>query len=191
MRRHAFATLISYDGALHISHLPLVLLADRGNKGTLLGHMARANNQWRDFDGQRPVTCIFHGPHAYVSPSWYRDQPAVPTWNYAVVHATGRPRAIETPEALDSLVCRTIAEFEPALLDPSAASHPPAAYRASLLQQIVGFEIAIEELNGKFKLGQNRSPQDRQGITNALAERGEEQATALLDLMSERGLAEG
>lgn len=185
VRRHAFATVISHAENLHVSHLPLILLSDRGSNGTLVGHMARANGHWRDFDGRRSATCVFHGPHAYISPSWYKERLAVPTWNYAVVHATGRPRLSEESEALAELIERTLAEFEPALLNPDADGHPPVAYRAPLLEQIVGFEIPIEELEGKFKLGQNRSPEDQAGIAEALARQGGE-AAALLELMRNR-----
>jgi transcriptional regulator len=185
MRRWSFATVISHDAELHVSHLPLLVASERGPKGTLLGHMARANKHWRDFDGRRSATCVFHGPHAYISPSWYKQQPAVPTWNYAVVHASGRPRIVDDPAALEELLDQTMAVFDPALANPAAPGHPPADYRASLLAAIVGFEIAIEHIEGKLKLGQNRSAEDQAGIARALAEQGGA-STALLDLMTDR-----
>ena len=98
MQAYSFATLVTqHDGAPYASHLPLTLCPEAGPFGTLMGHMARANPQWRDFevDGEQEVLVIFQGPHTYVSPSWYAVQPSVPTWNYAAVHAYGMPRLIE------------------------------------------------------------------------------------------------
>lgn len=185
MRRYAFATIVSQGDELHVSHLPLLLLSDKGSQGTLMGHMARANDHWQDFDGQRPCVCIFHGPHAYISPSWYTQRPAVPTWNYAVVHVTGRPQRIEEAEPLAALLERTMAEFDPSLQDPSANGHPPEAFRATMLKRIVGFEMPIERVEGKFKLGQNRSAEDRSGIVRALAQIGDRNAADLIELMSD------
>ena len=110
MRDYSFATLVTqHEGLPFASHLPLMLAADEGPYGTLYGHMARANAQWRDFDASQDVLVIFHGPHTYVSPSWYEADPTnVPTWNYAVVHAYGSPRLITDDDAshalLDTLV---------------------------------------------------------------------------------------
>jgi len=107
IRAHGFATLISErDGEPFASHLPLLLDAERGPRGTLLGHMARANPQWRSFDQGRAALAIFHGPHCYVSPSWYANAPAVPTWNYAAVHAYGRPRVLEDGGEVRALLGR-------------------------------------------------------------------------------------
>src|SRR5579864_6650019 len=96
LRQHSFATLITQDDAAPFaSHLPMLFRPDRGPHGTLLAHMARANPQWQHFAGGREALAIFHGPHGYISPSWYETAPAVPTWNYAAVHAYG-PAAIIT-----------------------------------------------------------------------------------------------
>lgn len=182
MQRYSFATIVSCAEGIHVSHLPVLLDRQRGPYGTIVGHLARANAQWRDFDGQRSATCIFHGPHAYISPTWYTERPAVPTWNYAVVHAIGTPTAIEDPERLAQIIEQTLGTFEPALRDPNADGHLPDAYRARLLKAIVGFEMPIERLDGKFKLGQNRSAADQAGIKAALEAQGGS-ASELLDLM--------
>jgi transcriptional regulator len=180
VRRHVFATVISHAGELHVSHLPLLLDPGRGANGTLVGHLARANQQWRDFDGERPALCIFHGPHAYISPSWYRSHPAVPTWNYAVVHVTGRPRALEAPDAVGEIVDRLVATFDPAVAASDQDRHSPEA-RQGLLKQIVGLEIPIETIDGKFKLGQNRSRDDRMGAIDNLTRQGD--SADLIELM--------
>jgi len=95
MREHSFATIVSSgEAGLMATHLPLLLDATRGPKGTIVGHMARANPHWQDFRGDVEALMIFQGPHGYVSPSWYTTPYAVPTWNYVAVHAYGRPRLI-------------------------------------------------------------------------------------------------
>ncbi|RKH65863.1 FMN-binding negative transcriptional regulator [Corallococcus llansteffanensis] len=184
MKQHSFSTVISHDAESHVSHVPLLLVPERGAKGTLRGHLARANPHWRDFNGERPLLCIFHGPHAYISPSWYQARPAVPTWNYAVVHAVGRPRLLDTP-ALSALIDATLAEYEPGLDAPGGPTHLPEHTRAQLLEHIVGFELEIDELVGKFKLGQNRSAEDQAGVREGLLRQGGD-AQALLDLMAAR-----
>jgi transcriptional regulator len=110
------------------------------------------------------TTCVFHGPHAYISPTWYTERPAVPTWNYAVVHAIGTPTVIDDQRRLAEIIDETLGTFEPALRDAAADGYLPEAYRAPLLKAIVGFEMPIERLDGKFKLGQNRSAEDQAGI---------------------------
>lgn len=190
MSRHAFATVVSAGNGLGITHLPLIIVPDQGPCGTLLGHFAHANAHWRDFEAGNPVTCVFHGPHAYISTAWYHTQPAVPTWNYAVVHATGRPRLIVDPDRMAALMQRTLAEFDPNLLDSSEYGHPPAEYIDSLIEHVVGFEILIDTLEGKFKLGQNRSDADQAGIIAGLQARDGE-SSELLALMRERGAAAG
>lgn len=185
MQRYPFATVVSYRDGIHVSHLPVLLDPHRGAYGTIVGHLARANAHWRAFDGATTTTCIFHGPHAYISPTWYTARPAVPTWNYAVVHASGTP-AIVNDDRLAGIIDETLAAFEPALRDPEADGSVPETYRASLLKAIVGFEMPIERLDGKFKLGQNRSAEDQAGIRSALEAHGGS-ATELLALMQWRG----
>jgi transcriptional regulator len=183
MRRYPFATVISHDEGAQVSHIPLLVRPQPEGRGTLLGHVARANRHWRAFDGERTTICVFHGPHAYVSPSWYQALPAVPTWNYAVVHATGRPRIVEDPRWMAQLMEQTLQEFEPALLDPEVRGHPPQELRAQLLQQIVGFEMPIDEIEGKFKLGQNRSAADQASIAEHLRTQPGDDGPALVELM--------
>lgn len=183
MRRHSFATVISPHDRLHISHIPLLLRPQPEGRGMLVGHVARANPHWRAFDGERLTVCVFHGPHAYISPSWYQDLPAVPTWNYAVVHVSGRPRIVEDVRWMGQLMDETLQEFEPALLDPEVRGHPPQELRTELLQQIVGFEMPIEAIEGKFKLGQNRSAEDQASLIEQLGGQGGDDGPALVELM--------
>ena len=185
IRQHNFSTMISHSGEVHISHLPLLLLPDRGPFGTLVGHVARANRHWQDFDGQRNAVCVFHGPHSYISPTWYKDRPAVPTWNYAVVHATGTPRLLESKEELAGSLDQLVEHVEPSLLLPDSDGYLPQSLKEAMLDQIVGFQIEIKVLRGKYKLGQNRSLEDQTGVMKALAREGGSPMT-LLEFMKDR-----
>src|SRR5207247_7760301 len=119
MRQHSFGLVVSQQaGRLEASHLPLLLDADRGPCGTLLGHMARANPQWRGFQADSELLVIFSGPHAYISPSWYETRLSVPTWNYAAVHAYGTPRLIEEPASLRRILVALVQTHEAPLDDP-------------------------------------------------------------------------
>ncbi len=168
IRNYNFATLVSFgDGMPHASHLPFLLDPERGANGTLIAHMARANNQWRGFTDGQQVLAIFQGPHAYISPSWYRDQVTVPTWNYAVVHAYGRPVLLEDPVRLRAMMTRLVSRHESGNPRPwSLETAEPIMDQQ--LKAIVGFEIPIAKIEGKFKFNQNRPTADRQGVIEAL-----------------------
>jgi transcriptional regulator len=179
LRAWSFALLVTdLDGVPSATHLPLVLDADDGEEGRLIGHVARANPHWQAFDGTRQALAVFFGPHAYVSPTWYATAPAVPTWNYAAIHAYGRPRVLEGSEATRDAVGRLVQEHDPAwrLADQSAE------YISGMLRGIVAFEMPIERLEGKLKLSQNRPAADRPGIVRALRAGGEVER-AVADLM--------
>jgi transcriptional regulator len=152
---NAFATVITQgDGGLLVSHLPLLV-----GESSLRGHLARENPQLAHLAAGAETTCIFHGPHAYISPTAYAEHPSVPTWNYAVVHVRGRARLsdeAELPGLLDELVARfdtTGWRFD-----------APADYRHRMLRAIAGFEIPIESLEGKWKLSQNRSADEQRRV---------------------------
>ena len=164
---HGFATLLSWTGGDPVvSHIPL--LVDRAVPGQerLLGHVARANGHWQAFDGKAPALAIFAGPHAYVSPSWYATTPTVPTWNYAVAHVYGRPRIVDA-DATWGIVRRMVERYEGGRRD-RWPGELPAAFVADELRAIVGFELPIDWLVGKLKLGQNREPADRAGALAGL-----------------------
>jgi transcriptional regulator len=144
--------------------------------------MARANPQWQGFGEAQPVLAIFHGPHAYVSPSWYRAT-GVPTWNYAVVHVYGRARPIEDQATLRSLIERLTALHEARNPSPWRNDLPDDRYH-DLLGKIVGFEIDIERMEAKFKLSQNRSDADRQGVIAGLRGTGRSSDAVLAELMT-------
>lgn len=166
MRAHSFATLLTHhDGELLASHLPVLHDPDRN---VLISHMARANPQWKHFNSEREVLVTFQGPHAYVSPAWYLTEQAVPTWNYAAVHVYGIPRILDNHERVVELLGHTVQTYEEGRDNPWRYNLS-TEFRDKLIQSIVAFEIEITRIEGKWKLGQNRSQEDCQGVYNALS----------------------
>ncbi len=179
IERNAFATLVSSGpSGLDVSHVPFVAERDALGKLRLLGHVARANPQWEGLEGATHVVAIFQGPHAYISPTWYASHPSVPTWNYAVVHAHGKARLMDEAE-LHDLLLRLSAIYESPNPKPWRMSELPADYVAMMLKQIVGFEIEVEKLEGKFKLSQNR-PAEVGRVIGQLEAQGEAGLAALM-----------
>ena len=186
IRRHSFGTLVSrVDGELFATHLPFLLNADRGPHGTLRSHMARANPHWRGFAVDAEVLVLFQGPHAYVSPVWYATPVAVPTWNYAAVHAYGRAEVIDEPAALRALVDDTVRAYEGAYDTPWSTERLDGTLIEKLLENIVGFEVPIGRLEGKLKFNQNRSPADREGVIAALLRQADAQSVEVAEFMRE------
>ncbi len=182
MRRHSFATLLStaHDEPF-VAHLP-VLVDEVAN--TIRAHVARANSLWRQFAPEREVIVIFHGPHHYVSPSWYNEHPSVPTWNYAVVHVSGTARLIEDRGNIELMLRELVDEHEAQLARPWTMDLP-AEYMHKMIDGIVAFEIRISRITGKFKLSQNRPPADRLNVTAELQQSGGEDAAGVARLMQE------
>jgi transcriptional regulator len=180
MRDIGFATLVSQtETGIEANHLPLLLEGD-----VLRGHFARANPTWKTLKPEADALAIFLGPHAYVSPNWYPSKAetgkAVPTWNYITVHAHGRLSPRDDPAWLLAHVGRLSAAQEAGRPAPWKVDDAPADYINGLLRAIVGFELSITRLEGKWKLSQNREPADVAGVKEALARDGN---TALADLM--------
>lgn len=166
---HPFATLVvPHDSGVEISHLPMLFDPARQR---LRMHVARASSIWKlALEPGRRVTAIFHGPNAYVSPNWYeRPAESVPTWNYAVVHVHGRAEGPLPNEALVPLLRNLAVRFERADASAWSPARATAGTVEALLPGIVGLEVAVERLEGKFKLSQNRSDGDRRGVEEALA----------------------
>ena len=186
IERHDFGLLVTHGTAgLITSQIPF-LAERRDGKFYLQAHIARANPQGADLGGAGEALAIFPGAHAYISPSWYEAGPAVPTWNYAAVHAYGPARRIDDPVWLHELVRRLSERHEarePAPWDMQALPEP---YVQSMLNGIVGIEIAVSRLEGKFKLSQNRPAADRPRIIAALERRDDPDSQAVAQLMRER-----
>jgi len=175
---HPFATLITpTSGEPHVSHVPLLWVGDCEPNGTLIGHFARANPH-AGFAEAAESIAIFHGPHAYVSPSWYAEPAtAVPTWNYAVVHAHGTLHLARTPAETRAILDVLIHRFE----SGREAPWQPGLDRArmdAMVNAIVGFRMKIKRIDAKFKLSQNRAPDDRARVATALAAEGYAEADA-------------
>jgi len=168
MDEHRFATLVTVlDGEPFATHLPLIYDPHPEPYGTLLGHVARANPHWQTF--AVPQLAIFTGPHAYVSPTWYRSAgPAVPTWNYTAVHAYGRARILEEPADVRDLLVRLTDREESSLEPRYTVEAQDGDYLDHMMRQIVAFEIPIEKLEAKAKLSQNRTPEERERVARTL-----------------------
>jgi transcriptional regulator len=179
VRQTGFATLVT--PGLEANHLPMLLSADGK---TLRGHVARANPVWKKGDSE--ALAIFLGPHAYVSPNWYPSKAqsgkAVPTWNYLTVQARGSLRWIQDAEWMRTLVSNLTDAHEAGREDAWAVSDAPPGYIGTMLRAIVGFELAIETLDGKWKLSQNRDAADRAGVRDGLRDGHED----LSHLMAQR-----
>lgn len=177
IRSYPLATLVTTgaDG-LDANHIPLELSPTPAPFGVLRGHVARANPIWRDFQDVGEALAIFNGPDAYVSPSWYPSKAesgrVVPTWNYAVVHAHGTLRFIEDENWLRAHLDSLTAAHETALPEPWRVSDAPAEFTAKLLGAVVGIEMVITRLQGKWKTSQNRPQGDRDGVATALRSQG-------------------
>jgi transcriptional regulator len=173
MQTYSFATLVTLqDGLPYASHVPLLLRPDDGPYGTLVGHLARANPQWRHFDPDHEVLVIFQGPHTYVSPSWYEVHPSVPTWNYTAVHAYGTPRIIEEHGEFYDTLSDLVQVYEAPSAQPWRFELPDD-YVQKMMRAIVGVSIRITRLEGKYKLSQNRSPEDQRRVAAVLQAQGE------------------
>ena len=184
MQQQSFATLISQgEHDLTASHLPLLLDREAGPFGLLSGHMARPNTQWKSADDTR-VLVIFQGPHAYISPSWYETQNAVPTWNYATVHAYGVLKTIDDPVRLYEIIRTTVDLYESKMPQPWSMDSPDAEFIEKLMGGIVGFEIKIYRLEGKWKLSQNHPEERREKIICGLQERGDYESCQVAELMA-------
>lgn len=173
MRTHPLGMLISQgsDG-LVASPIPFLVYGDEGDQGVLRAHVARANAQWKDLVDVSECLVVFQGEHGYVSPSWYADKEehhrVVPTWNYISVHAWGRPRITENAAWLRRQLDDLTHSQEKRRLRPWSLSDAPGDYIAGMTRAIVGVEIAITRLEGKWKLSQNRPERDRAGVIAGL-----------------------
>jgi transcriptional regulator len=186
IERHDFALLVTHaSGELIASQIPF-LLDRRDGQLYLQGHLARPNPQCGDFDGGGEALVVFSGPHAYISPGWYSTGPAVPTWNYAAVHAYGPARAIADRDWLRGLLLRLSERHEARETTPWRMPDLPEPYLDGMLNGIIGFEIAVSRFEGKFKLSQNRPAVDKPRIIAALDARDDDDSHGVARLMRER-----
>ena len=195
IKAHPLATLVTQmtTGAqgLEANHIPLLIDPEPSPFGTLRGHVARANPVWRTFNADVDVLAVFQGPQGYITPSWYprkaQHGKVVPTWNYAMVHAHGPLKIIDEAEWLRKLVTRLTESQESLRAMPWHVTDAPPDYIDTMLKAIVGIEIPLRRLQGKWKMSQNRLPQDRDGVIAGLEECSDEASRAMLDALSRYG----
>ncbi|GAC1567242.1 MAG: FMN-binding negative transcriptional regulator [Ktedonobacteraceae bacterium] len=182
IRDHSFGILVTQgEDAPFATHLPFLFDADASPYGTLQAHMARANPQWHSFSNKQEALVIFQGPHAYVSPSWYDVVWSVPTWNYATVHAYGVPRLIEDNAVLYAQL-KTLIEIHEAQFEQPWGFQLPEEYIQKMMRSIVGFTLEITRLEGKFKMSQNRTPNEQEKVIAALQDNSADVAQIMTDL---------
>lgn len=184
IRDHNFGILVTAGAAGMIaSHIPFLYDAEDGAHGTLWAHLARGNPQLKDLGARREALAIFEGPHGYITPRWYATHPAVPTWNYSIVHAYGTVEPIEDMGELETLVARLADHHEAGAAAPWRLADQPEKYRQGMLRGISGFAVRVTRLEGKFKLSQNRDTTDRARVIAALRDEGN---ADLAELMARR-----
>lgn len=191
IRARPLATLVTLSSnGINANHIPLLISAEPSPSGTLRGHVARSNPIWRDFKSEVEVLAIFHGPDAYISPSWYPTKKeagkVVPTWNYAVVHAYGTMRIVDDPVWLRSLLETLTDQNENKFSDPWKVSDAPLEYTSKLIESIVGIEIVLTGLSGKWKVSQNQPAQNQAGVIEGLEKNEFSDASSMASLMNLR-----
>ena len=186
MRANPFAILVSAAGdGPFATHVPVVIRESAGNL-TIRGHVAKANPHWRYLEAESTSLMIFHGPHAYISPSNYDTLENVPTWNYGAVHIYGTAKTFAEPEHLLTILNDLIPTFDTAYEQQWASLSE--AYRQRMLHHIVGFEIAVTKLEAKFKLSQNRTPEEQANVIRSLEKAEDAAASGVSRLMRKQGL---
>jgi transcriptional regulator len=186
IKANPFAILISStpEGPF-ATHLPILAREIDGHLH-LRGHMAKANPHWKSINENEESLVIFHGPHAYISPSLYETRESVPTWNYAAVHAYGKGSVVTDESHLHALLQELIAHFDSQYAEqwPSLSDQ----YRSRMVQHIVGFELTATRVETKFKLSQNRPRADQENVIQSLASCSDSTVAAVAALMKQRGL---
>jgi transcriptional regulator len=188
VRAHALGAWVTQgpDGLI-ANHIPFLLDASDGPRGCLRAHCARANPVWREMSTQQPSVILFQGPETYITPSWYPSKhqhgKAVPTWNYAVVHVHGVPRAIDEEPWLRAHLERLTDLHEAAQAVPWKMGDAPEDYLRKMIGAVVGIEVPIDRIEGKWKVSQNRPVPDRLGVVAGLMSRGDEASAAMATLV--------
>ena len=190
IRAHPLGLLVSAGpGGLMANPVPFMLHADLGERGTLRCHVSRANPQWRELESVEECLIVFQGAQEYITPSWYETKretgKVVPTWNYATVHAWGKPQVIQDADWLRANVESLTRTHEGARPAPWAVNDAPAEFVAAQLRGIVGIEVPIARIEGKWKVSQNRTEADRASVAAGLQEQGEASAP-MAALVAER-----
>jgi transcriptional regulator len=186
VRANPFAILVSAsENGPFATHIP-ILIRDADNQMVLHGHMAKANPHWSLLEKNGESLAIFHGPHAYISPSLYESRESVPTWNYAAVHVYGKTTVVTEPERLLEETREIINAFDPAYYAQWSSLNDK--FRYGMLKQIVGFEMVATRIEAKFKISQNRSKADQAAVIASLRQSADSSAAEIAKLMEKQGL---
>ena len=180
LRRNEFATLVTYDGSKPIASHLLMEIVEDGEQLLINGHMSRANPMWKEFDRDADVLVMFHGPHTYISPTWY-NHVNVPTWNYQAVHAYGKPNIVTDMDEYRGMLSRLIARHEGGT--PYRLETLPDDYVEKQMAGTVGFQIKVTRIEANYKLSQNRDEEDYHNIIGRLDERDDEMSHQVADAM--------
>ncbi|HUL05908.1 MAG TPA: FMN-binding negative transcriptional regulator [Candidatus Acidoferrum sp.] len=176
------------EAGIEASHVPMLIDPEPAPHGTLMGHIARTNPQWRRPAAGVQALAMFLGPNAYISPAWYATKQqtgkVVPTWNYVAIHAYGEVRFFDDADRLLRLVTRLTETHEAGRAQPWAVSDAPATYIQTMLKGIVGFELPVARLEGKWKMSQNRPAQDRAGTIEGLRREGGPAEAAVAEIVA-------
>ncbi|MBD2747236.1 FMN-binding negative transcriptional regulator [Microvirga sp. BT688] len=196
IRAHPLGLLVTLGSVgLVANPIPFVLDASASPHGILKAHLSRANTQWQDFDASQDALVVFQGPETYITRSWYAAKrehgKVVPTWNYAIVQAYGRMRVIDDPDWLLRQITAMTEVQEVARPEPWNVGDAPAPFVAAQLKGIVGIEIEITRIEGKWKVSQNRSDADRQGVAEGLRLGEDDASRNMADLVDARGALSG
>lgn len=194
IRAHSFGVLVTLGGdGLNANHIPFEIDPSPAPFGTLRAHVARANPVWREFSSEVDALAIFQGPQTYITPGWYATKKetgkVVPTYNYAVVHAYGVPHIVHDHAWLRGLVGRLTDGREAASREPWKVTDAPDDYIEKMLAAVVGIELRVTKLVGKWKVSQNRPVADRDGVVKGLRETNEAERLAMAELV--RGSVKG
>ncbi len=183
IRKNSFGLLVSMaDGEPFASHIPFLLDPSAGPHGALVGHLALANPQWRQAEGQN-VLAVFSGPHAYVSPTWYEARDVVPTWNYLAVHVYGKLHIVQDEAALAKILKDFVAYYEASLPQPWTFE-AGTDYSRKMMKAVAGFRIEISRIEGKWKLNQNRPQEQREKVVKMLQTFGDENSMGIAAMMA-------
>ena len=183
--RYDFGALVGVENGTPVAtHLPFLYRADGGPLGTLSAHLARANPQARLLEAAPTVLVVAQGPHGYVSPSWYSVHPSVPTWNYVAVHVTGRARVVSDPASARAFLAALVDRYESGREKPWTMELP-GDYLERMMRAIVAFEVEVTSIEGKLKLSQNRTPEERASVIRGLEESSDPLARELAAVMRE------
>jgi transcriptional regulator len=186
VKANPFAILVSAsDSGPFATHIP-ILLREADNQTVLHGHMAKANPHWGLLQNGQESLAIFHGPHAYISPSLYESRESVPTWNYAAVHVYGKTSVVTEPERLLDETRDIINRFDPSYY--AQWNSLSDKFRNGMLKHIVGFEMVATRIEAKFKVSQNRSKVDQSTVIASLAQSTDSSAVEIAKLMEKQGL---